>query len=44
VQYDVNERLSVNAGYRMLEGGSDSDEVYTFSMFHYIVAGVNLSF
>lgn len=43
-QYDVNERLALKIGYRVLEGGSDNDEVYTFSLFHYIVAGAVLSF
>jgi len=42
-QYDVNRTLSLRAGYRLLEGGSDTEEVYTFSLFHYIVAGVVLS-
>jgi hypothetical protein len=32
------------AGYRVLEGGADNDEVYTFSMFHYAVAGVAVRF
>jgi hypothetical protein len=43
-QYDVNRRLAFKTGYRILEGGSDNDEVYTFSLFHYIVAGAVLSF
>ena len=32
------------AGYRVLEGGSDSDEVYSFSLFHHLVAGVETRF
>ena len=43
-QYDVSPRLAVKAGYRILEGGADNDEVYTFSLFHYVVAGVVWSF
>lgn len=43
-QYDVNPRLAVKGGYRILEGGADNDEVYTFSLFNYIVAGVVVSF
>ncbi len=43
-QYDINPRVAVKAGYRILEGGADNDEVYSFSLFHYIVAGVVLSF
>jgi hypothetical protein len=38
-QYDVNRRLTLQTGYRVLEGGSDVDEVYTFALFHSIVAG-----
>jgi hypothetical protein len=44
VQYDVNKRLALKLGYRILEGGADNDEVYTFSLFHYIIAGAVLSF
>lgn len=38
-QYDANRRLTLQAGYRMLEGGSDVDEVYTFALFHSAVVG-----
>lgn len=38
-QYDVNRRLTLQTGYRILEGGADNDEVYTFALFHSIVAG-----
>lgn len=41
-QYHLNERIGLNAGYRMLEGGSDAGTVYTFSMFHYAVIGLCL--
>lgn len=44
VQYDVNEYLAFSTGYRLLEGGADNNEVYTFSLFHYIVAGAAWSF
>jgi hypothetical protein len=43
-QYDVSPRMALKAGYRILEGGADNDEVYSFSLFHYIVAGVVWSF
>jgi hypothetical protein len=42
--YDVTDHLSVFGGYRMLEGGSDNDIVYTFSMFNYAAAGVRAVF
>lgn len=38
--YDIHSNLSLMAGYRILEGGADNDEVYTFSMFHYAVFGL----
>jgi hypothetical protein len=36
--------VALRVGYRILEGGADNDEVYTFSLFHYIVAGLVVSF
>jgi hypothetical protein len=39
VQPDVVLRL----GYRMLEGGADNDEVYSFAWLHYAVLGVELA-
>ena len=36
--------VEVRVGYRMVEGGADNDEVYTFSWLHYVVAGLELSF
>lgn len=42
--YSFNDRTSVMAGYRILEGGADNDEVYTFSLFNYAVAGVEFNF
>jgi hypothetical protein len=40
LQYRLNDTVTFKVGYRMLEGGSDNDKVYTFSMFHYALAGV----
>jgi len=40
----VREGLEVRAGYRMVEGGADNDEVYTFAWFHYAVVGLNVAF
>lgn len=42
--YDVNASTKVFGGYRMLEGGADNDEVYTFSLFHYAVFGAEFRF
>ncbi|MEW6185174.1 MAG: hypothetical protein AB1585_05470 [Thermodesulfobacteriota bacterium] len=35
IQYDLSDRWQISAGYRSLEGGVDTDEVYNFSWFHY---------
>jgi hypothetical protein len=35
IRYDLTERWSLGGGYRMLEGGVDSDDVYNFSWFNY---------
>jgi hypothetical protein len=40
----LSERVEVEFGYRLLEGGADNDEVYTFAFFHYAVAGVRVRF
>jgi hypothetical protein len=37
--------LTLRAGYRILEGGSDGGgSVYTFSLFHYVTAGLRYTF
>lgn len=37
--------LTLRAGYRVLEGGADGGgNVYTFSMFHYLTAGIMVGF
>jgi hypothetical protein len=38
--YEVTPRLSVNAGYRLLDGGADNDDIYTFARFNQAVLGV----
>ncbi len=43
-RYDISPSMALNIGYRILEGGSDTDEVYTFALFHYIVAGLACRF
>jgi hypothetical protein len=37
-------RLSLKAGYRLLEGGADNDEVYNFSWINYAAVGVIFRF
>jgi hypothetical protein len=38
------EKLRLRIGYRILEGGADNDEVYTFTLVHYIAVGATWSF
>lgn len=40
----LGERLDLKAGYRVLEGGADSDEVYNFSWINYASVGLVLGF
>ena len=40
--FRLSDRVEVDLGYRLLEGGADNDEVYTFAFFHYAVAGVRI--
>lgn len=40
----INDNIQARAGYRLLEGGADNDEVYTFSMFNYAIAGITVRF
>jgi hypothetical protein len=41
--YRFSDHLSLKAGYRILEGGADNDEVYTFSLFNYASVGILLT-
>ncbi|MEX2466089.1 MAG: hypothetical protein WD995_04220 [Gemmatimonadota bacterium] len=38
--YEVGDGWTVQAGYRMVEGGADVDQVYAFAWLHYAVASV----
>lgn len=40
----LSDRLEAAVGYRLLEGGADNDEVFTFAFFHYAVAGLRFRF
>ncbi len=35
LEHHLREHLQLGAGYRILEGGADNDDVYTFAMFHH---------
>ncbi len=41
--YSLNENLKFKAGYRILEGGADNDEVYNFTLLNYAAFGVIFS-
>jgi len=42
--HQFRENLGFRIGYRLLEGGADNDEVYTFSLFHYAAFGLSYKF
>ena len=44
VTYKLSDGFGIRAGYRILEGGADNDEVYNFSLFHYASVGINYTF
>lgn len=41
---DVNDLISLKLGYRVLEGGSDVEEVYSFTWVNYFFGGVSVRF
>jgi hypothetical protein len=44
LQYHPTQQLSFRLGYRILEGGVDSDTTYNQSLFQYLAAGVTVRF
>ncbi len=44
LDYDVNDSWRIGGGYRTLEGGADTDEVYNFAWLHYAVLAVDYRF
>ncbi len=42
--YKLSDSLGIRAGYRILEGGADNDEVYNFSLFNYASVGITYTF
>jgi hypothetical protein len=43
IYHRAHESFRIRLGYRILEGGADNDEVYTFALVHYLSAGVTWS-
>jgi len=39
-EYSIIDPIAIKAGYRILEGGADNDQVYNFSLIHYASFGV----
>jgi hypothetical protein len=44
LDYELNPRWSIGAGYRTLEGGADTDDVYNFAWFNSAVISTRISF
>jgi hypothetical protein len=44
IQAHISNRIALKAGYRMLEGGSDVDEVYSFTWINYYLGGALFRF
>lgn len=43
-QFSPGANLRLHAGYRILEGGAENDEVYSFTLVNYAVAGLTFEF
>lgn len=44
IQWQATDNLSLRLGYRLLEGGVDSDKTYNFATFHHIAGGLTWRF
>jgi hypothetical protein len=44
VTYKLSDGFGIRAGYRILEGGADNDEVYNFSLFNRASVGITYTF
>ena len=42
--YKLSDNFGIRAGYRILEGGAENDEVYNFALFHYASVGISYTF
>jgi hypothetical protein len=42
--YKFSDDIGFRAGYRILEGGADNDEVYNFALFNYASVGISYTF
>lgn len=44
LRYNPTNAVGLYAGYRIIEGGADVDQVYNFSLLHFAAGGVSLNF
>lgn len=44
IRYDFADHFALWGGYRLLEGGSNGNKIYTFALFHYISLGLEVKF
>jgi hypothetical protein len=44
LQMRLNENISFRAGYRIIEGGADVEEVYNFALLHFFSVGTEVRF
>jgi hypothetical protein len=44
LKYRASDNLGFHIGYRIIEGGSDNDEVYTFSLLNLLAFGATWTF
>ncbi len=42
--YNLSDNFDIRAGYRILEGGADNNEVYNFALFNYASVGITYAF
>ena len=42
IKYQFNNLLSANLGYRLLDGGSDVESIYTMALYQYLSFGIGL--
>lgn len=42
--YKLSDQLGIRAGYRILEGGADNNEVYNFALLQYMSLGISYKF
>lgn len=41
--YQASSRVGIHAGYRVIEGGADVDQVYNFAFFHFAAVGLRVT-